>query len=148
VRRYADPEKQSLADLRALFARVDKEHAGFVCPNRALCCSFAQTGREPYLWHLEWRLLQRRIAERGGRVPPEREDGGCRFLDATGHRCTVYEDRPFGCRTFGCELATGMTRPLREKVRELCKELTGLAETFDPEDGGPRPISRWVGEAK
>jgi Fe-S-cluster containining protein len=148
VRRFADPERQALADLSALYARVDREHSGFACPNRALCCQLAETGREPYLWHVEWRLLERRIAERGGRVPAARADGGCRFLDASGHRCTVYEGRPFGCRTFGCELATGMTRPLREKVRDLCRELTGLAETFDSEDGGPRPISRWVGEAK
>jgi uncharacterized protein len=144
VRRFADPEKQSLADLGALYARVDAAHAGFSCPNRAACCQLAQTGREPYLWHLEWKLLERRIAERGGRVPPPREDGGCRFLDESGRRCTVYQERPFGCRTFGCELATGMNRPLREKVREHCRELTGLAERFDPEDGGPRPLSRWL----
>jgi uncharacterized protein len=146
VRRFADPERQSLADLSALYSRVDAAHAGFSCPNRAACCQLAQTGREPYLWHVEWRLLERRIAERGGRTPPAREDGGCRFLDESGKRCTVYQERPFGCRTFGCELATGMTRPLRERVRELTRELTALAEGYDPDDGGPRPLTRWIEE--
>ncbi len=140
MRRFADPERQALADLSALYARIDAAHQGFSCPNRAACCQLAQTGRQPYLWHVEWRLLERRIAERGGRTPPPREDGGCRFLDESGRRCTVYEDRPFGCRTFGCELATGMTRVLRERVREQTRELTDLAERYDPEDGGPTPL--------
>ncbi len=147
MRRFADPTRQALADLAALFARVDRAHGGFSCPNRARCCQFAQTGREPYLWHVEWQALARRVAELGGRLPPPRPDGGCRFLDGEGRRCTVYDVRPFGCRTYGCELAEGLTRSLREQVRGFTRELTALAERFDPEDGGPRPLSRWVSEA-
>jgi hypothetical protein len=142
MRRFKDRERQAIADLRALYERVDRAHQGFSCPQSGDCCQLRTTGREPYLWRIEWLLLARRIGEQGGRPPKEREDGGCRFLDATGRRCTVYADRPFGCRTYGCERALGMTRGLREDVRHFTRELTGLAEQFDPQDGGPRALTR------
>ena len=154
MRRYGNPERQALADLEALFAKVDVEHSGFACPSRGCCCQFKETGREPYLWPLEWRLLERRVAARGGKVPAPHEDGGCRFLDESGKRCGVYADRPFGCRTYGCELATGMNRALRDRVHALSRELATLAERFDDREDlaegssrGPRPLSRWLAEA-
>jgi Fe-S-cluster containining protein len=143
MRRYGDPRRQALADLQALFERVDAAQPGFTCPRRGRCCRFRETGREPYLWKLEWELLGQAIAERGGRMPAERADGGCRLLAADGKGCSVYEKRPFGCRTFGCELASGTGRQERERLRELTRELTGLAERFDPLDDGPRPLSRF-----
>jgi len=146
VRRFREPERQATADLAAFYQRVDRAHEGFSCPQSGDCCQLRTTGREPYLWRIEWLLLSRRIAERGGRLPPAREDGGCRFLDPAGRRCTVYADRPFGCRTFGCERASGMTRGLREEVRHFTRELSGLSEQFDPEDGGPRALTRWFDE--
>ncbi len=147
MRRFTDPAHQAVADLTAFYARLDRAHAGFSCPARAACCQLSRTGREPYLWAIEWLLLSRRIGERGGRIPEARRDGGCRFLDSAGRRCTVYDVRPFGCRTFGCELAIGQTRALRETVRGFTRELTALAEAFEPADEGPRPLSRFFGEA-
>jgi uncharacterized protein len=143
MRRYGDPRQQSLADLEALYVRVDAAQPNFTCPRRGRCCQLRETGREPYLWKLEWALLEKAIAERGGRMPEARADGGCRLLAADGHSCSVYEKRPFGCRTFGCELASGSGRKERERLRELTRELTGLAEAFDPIDDGPRPLTRF-----
>ena len=143
MRRYGDKTNQSLADLQAFYTRVDAAQPNFTCPRRSLCCQLKTTGREPYLWELEWAALARAIAQRGGKVPPQREDGACRFLGADGTSCGAYDARPFGCRTFGCELSSGHGRPERERVRGLTRELTGLAEAFDPEDGGPRPMSRF-----
>ncbi len=141
MRAFADPTRKALADLVAFYGRVDEAQSGFSCPGRARCSRFAETGREPYLWRIEWLLVARRVAERGGRLPAERPDAGCRFLDAAG-RCTVYEERPFGCRTYGCELAQNGGRGQRERLRSLNRELGDLALGFDPEDDGPRPISR------
>jgi Fe-S-cluster containining protein len=147
-------DRQALANLEALFAKVDAEHSNFSCPSRGRCCQFKETDLEPYLWPLEWRLLERRIAAHGGKVPAPREDGGCRLLDGSGKRCGVYTDRPFGCRTYGCELASGMNRALRDRVHALSRELSTLAERFDESTDrgdsaqGPRPLSRWLAEAK
>jgi hypothetical protein len=146
LRRFREPERQAIEDLGAFYRRVDQAHQGFSCPQSGDCCQLRTTGREPYLWRIEWLLLARRIAERGGRMPEVRADGGCRFLDPAGRRCTVYADRPFGCRTYGCGRAEGLTRGLREEVRLFTRELSGLAEQFDPEDGGPRALTRWFEE--
>lgn len=143
MRRFGDKTKQALADLLAFYGRVEAAQPNFACPRRSRCCQLRTTGREPYLWELEWAAVARAVAERGGRLPKVREDGGCRFLAEDGHGCTLYAARPFGCRTYGCELASGSGRAEHEKLRVLTKELTGLAETFDPEDGGPRPLSRF-----
>ncbi|MHB1844630.1 MAG: YkgJ family cysteine cluster protein [Deltaproteobacteria bacterium] len=148
MRRFADPKRQALAELSAFYDRVDAAQSSFSCPNRARCCQFATTGREPYLWRLEWLLLEQRVAARGGRFPKVREDGGCRFLDGEGRQCGVYQDRPFGCRTYGCELADNGGRGQRERLRGLNRELGELAQQFDPEDDGPRPISRFFSRAE
>ena len=147
MRRFKDVRRQAMADLAAYYQRVDKAQPNFSCPRRGRCCQLRETGREPYLWELEWLPLAQVIAERGGRPPAAREDGGCRFLAEDGRSCSVYAQRPFGCRTFGCELSSGHGRPERERLRILTRELTGMAQAFDPEDGGPRPLSRFFERA-
>ena len=148
MRRFKDKRKQALADLEAYYLRVDQAQPNFSCPRRGRCCQLRTTGREPDLWELEWAALAQVVAERGGRVPPAREDGGCRFLAEDGASCGVYASRPFGCRTFGCELSSGHGRVERERLRVLTRELTELALDYDPEDGGPRPLSRFVEGAR
>jgi uncharacterized protein len=143
MRRFGDKTKQALADLGAYYARVDQAQPNFSCPRSGRCCQLRTTGREPYLWELEWLALDRAIAARGGRMPPAREDGGCRLLAEDGASCSVYASRPFGCRTFGCELSSGHGRQERERLRILTRELTAMAEAHDPEDEGPRPLSRF-----
>jgi Fe-S-cluster containining protein len=144
MRRFKDKRAQALADLQAYYARVDQAQPNFSCPRRGRCCQLRTTGREPYLWQLEWEALAKVVAERGGKLPVAREDGGCRFLAEDGTSCSVYASRPFGCRTFGCELSSGHGRAERERLRLLTRELTELALAFDPEDGGPRPLSRFL----
>src|SRR5205823_5208735 len=80
---------------RAIYRLADAAFARWSCPSSGECCQLAKTGRQPWLWPSEWKL----IAARKG---PPRADGGCPFLDAAGARCTVYADRPLGCRTFFC----------------------------------------------
>ena len=138
-----------LAALRAIYEEADRELDGWSCPASTDCCRFARTGREPHLWPNEWALLQRALAERGvaqGRrtsLPLARDERTCPLLDESG-RCTVYEARPFGCRTYFCERAEGPSAKLpRAELAELGRRIATLAERHEP-GVGPRPLSRLV----
>ena len=88
------------------------------------------TGRPPWLWPSEWALLMKRV---GQVVPPARADGGCAFLDPGGTRCTVYEDRPFGCRTFFCHRIRGPAAVPSESTEALLERLKALNLALDDE---------------
>ncbi len=74
-------------------------------------------------------------------MPPARADGGCRFLDETGLRCTVYEARPFGCRTYFCERGRGPELK-GLSTHELLDELARINIAVDSASA-PRPIEAW-----
>lgn len=98
-----------------LYREADTLHPGRTCPASTECCRFGITGREPYVTSIEVRAIERAVAARGGPLSPRRSalpmtrDGArervCGLLDAHG-KCSVYESRPFGCRTYFCERAT------------------------------------------
>jgi Fe-S-cluster containining protein len=115
--------RAAITETRAVLRKADAAWAKHSCPSSAECCQLKTTGRPPWLWPSEWQLLMQRTK---GTVPPERADGGCAFLDADGKRCTVYEDRPFGCRTFFChrirgpaQVPSGPTEALLERLKAL-----------------------------
>lgn len=143
----ARPRQALLGQLRKLYLRVDATYAGFRCPASAECCQLAARKREPWLWPLEWTLLVDSLSAEHRTLPAERDDGACRFLDASGKRCTVYEHRPFGCRTFFCERATGLARQPAEQTDRLLRELESLSRELAP-DEEPRPLTQWRGQAK
>jgi uncharacterized protein len=138
-----------LAALRAIYAETDAALAGWSCSASTDCCRFAVTGREPYLWPNEWALVERALGARGGLkrrrgLPIVDEERTCPLLDGSG-RCTVYDSRPFGCRTYFCDRAEGPERrPPRDRLAELGRRVMALAERADPRAGGPRPLSRWL----
>src|SRR5262249_6942488 len=109
--RKALAERSAARALETLYRRADAAWSGFRCPASAECCQLSKRGREPWLWGVEWDTLRRAAPA----LPPVRPDGGCRFLDAEGRRCTVYASRPLGCRTYFCHRATG---PGREPVEQ------------------------------
>jgi len=144
-----------LAELRALYAEVDALAEGWSCEASTDCCRFGVTGREPYPTAIERAELERAVRARGGLgkrrglpvVGPNGEDERrCALLSDEG-RCLVYASRPFGCRTFFCDRATG---PAGERARELprreiariARAILDLSERFAPADPGPRPLSR------
>jgi Fe-S-cluster containining protein len=138
-----------LARLRALYEEADRLLDGWTCDRTAECCHFGRTGREPYLWSNEWALAERAIAARGGggggrrglRVVPD-EDRTCQLLGRDG-RCTIYEARPFGCRTFFCERGVGPGSKLpRAELMEIGRKIADLARREDPLVDGPRPLRR------
>jgi len=140
-----------LGELAALYREVDAEYAGSTCPASTECCRFGVTGREPYVTSLEVLAIERAVARRGGPLPPKRralplfhgadEERVCPLLDAGG-RCSVYEDRPFGCRTFFCERAVIAGAPTRDRERALGRRLRDLAARHQAGGDQPRPLSR------
>lgn len=133
-----------LARLRAIYREADALLDGWSCDLSGDCCHFERTGREPYLWPNEWALLEKAVASRGMRkgALPVLGERRCPLLGPD-LRCTVYEDRPFGCRTFFCDRGFGPEkRPPRKELAELGREIATLAQRADASCDGPRPLSR------
>ncbi|MGA9524560.1 MAG: YkgJ family cysteine cluster protein [Myxococcaceae bacterium] len=137
--------RASILEVRAIYRHADALYAPYSCPASGECCQLSTTKRQPWLWRPEWEALLARLAREKRPVPPGRSDGGCPFLDAAGKRCTVYADRPLGCRTFFCGRRSGPARePLEEMVR-LSQRLEAVSRELDPELTSPRPIFEWLG---
>lgn len=145
------PSPRQLADAQRETVRVLEKasalYAPFSCGATAECCQLTTTKREPWLWPTEWNVLLERLQQEGRALPPPREDGGCPFLDAAGLRCTVYADRPFGCRTFFCHRRMGPVREPAEKVHALLDTLAAINIGLAAE-AKPRPILECCQEAR
>ena len=122
--------RAALNETRAVLRKADAAWSKHGCPASAECCQLKKTGRPPWLWPSEWALLLERVR---GVLPPARADGGCSFLDADGKRCTVYPDRPFGCRTFFCHRITGPAAVPSESTEALLDRLRALNLALDDE---------------
>jgi Fe-S-cluster containining protein len=147
-RTRAQRERAALGALAVVYREADAAWAPFSCPASGECCQLATTRRQPWLWRAEWVRVTERLKRDGRPLPPPREDGGCPLLDAGGKRCTVYEDRPLGCRTFFCGRIRGPSRQPAEVMEALQRKLERLSAALDAEDTGPRELLDWVGEAR
>lgn len=83
----------------------------------------------PYIWPVEGRRVLAGVARRGGRLPLQGAPGDCPLILADGG-CSVYADRPFGCRTFFCDNATLPQGNRRPEVDVLAKRLRALSESL------------------
>ena len=137
--RGAHRQRTALRALSSLYAQADAAWSAFRCPGSAECCQLSKQGREPWLWGVEWDALRRAVPD----LPPPRADGGCRFLDSEGRRCTVYAARPLGCRTYFCHRASGPAHEPTGAMNRLQRRLETIARDLRPEEEGPRPITRW-----
>lgn len=146
--RGRNAERAALQETRAVYRLADQAYAAHSCPASGDCCQLTQTRREPWLWPSEWRILEQRVGRDRGTLPPPRADGGCPLLDSSGRRCTVYEDRPFGCRTFFCERRRGPSRQPAETVDALLRRLEAINQRLErdldepeqAEKASPRPL--------
>ncbi|MGC4113419.1 MAG: YkgJ family cysteine cluster protein [Myxococcales bacterium] len=136
-------ERRALTGLEAVFREVDALLASTSCAKSGECCRLAVTRREPYLLPVERLRLERALKKQGRAWPAAREDGACALLDETGLRCSVYADRPFGCRTFFCALLTGKQVPSAE-LHRLSAKLTRASDSLEPE-ARPIPITALFG---
>jgi Fe-S-cluster containining protein len=124
-------ERDALRELDRIYRAADALYARASCPASGDCCQLAVTRREPYLFAIELRRLELALDKAGREMPAPRPDGGCPLLDATGRRCSVYPDRPFGCRTFFCDRGRG-PMPKNSDVHALSARLTELADSLEP----------------
>lgn len=136
------------AALLELYAAADRLLAGWGCDASTDCCHFGRTGREPELWPNEWALIARALAARPLPKPrglPIAQERRCPLL-ATNGRCAVYAERPFGCRTYYCDRATGPSRrPPRRELAEVGRRIAMLAEKDSTRSGGgPRALTAWL----
>jgi Fe-S-cluster containining protein len=132
--------------LRKLYDETDALLAHLSCDSSSACCRFGVTGREPYPTAVE--LAELDLAMRS--APPARarrltlaSERRCPLLGDDG-RCRVYASRPFGCRTFYCERATGGKVP-RPEIQRISREIADLSARFQPADPGPRALTKALG---
>lgn len=135
--------RRARGETRHVLERGSRTWAAFSCPGTAECCQLQVTKRLPWLWPSEWAVLEARLRRDGRPLPLARADGGCPLLDATGKRCTVYEDRPLGCRTFFCHRVQGPARVPAEETHALDGRLAALNLAVDPQ-AAPRSILEWL----
>jgi uncharacterized protein len=116
--------------------------AAYSCPGTAECCQLKVTQRLPYLWPSEWQVLLEDLRRQKRAIPEARSDGACPFLDAGGLRCTVYEARPFGCRTYFCHRIQGPAQVPADKTNALLERLHKLNIAHDSQ-ANPKSILEW-----
>ena len=142
---------EPLDELRRIYERADQLYAGWSCPGTTECCRFGITGRQPYVTAIELSLVRHSLARRGGALAPRRRalpitrdsavERVCPLLDRSG-RCSVYAERPLGCRTYYCGRAQRGVGPERDDLRELVRELQDLAERYELGGELARPLTR------
>lgn len=132
------------AELRRIYALAEAALPERFCRRSTRCCRFAETGREPHVTAAEIDHALAAYAASGRRTPAPRSDGVCPFLAADGSSCSIYEARPFGCRTHFCDDAGGAV-----PRRSLAASLAALAALDEALGGdGPRPLSLALDRAR
>ena len=134
--------RRAMTETRAILEKASATWSRHGCPGTSECCQLAVTRRPPWLWPSEWKVLEARLEKDRRPLPPVRADGGCPFLDAAGTRCTVYESRPFGCRTFFCHRITGPTKLPADETNALLDRLRAVNVATD-DDAVPHSILEW-----
>lgn len=129
--RHFHPDHQfALAEVREVYKELENRPVDRNCTLRTECCNFKLTGSTPYLTRGEAMIAARAVRAAGRKELPKKADGTCPLLHQHTGRCTIYKDRPFGCRTHFCEAAGGPYT--RREVLDLIRRL----EAVDAQLGG------------
>ena len=157
-------ETALLQELHTVYRDVDAQLSSDTCPASTECCRFGITGREPYVTSIEVALVERAVARRGGarslgrapapleaRAPADRKDKRrlamvddeepCPLLDAKG-RCSIYDARPFGCRTYFCERATRSSDLGQRDINEFVRRIRDIAARHEFGGDQGKPLRR------
>ena len=123
------------AELEGRLAKVERG-----CQMSTRCCRFQLTGEVPVLTLGEALVAARGVRASGRRELKPHPEGACPLLGKEG-RCTIYEHRPFGCRTHFCRAAGGVVP--RKVVADLIQRLEALDEKLggDGSRGLPEAIA-------
>lgn len=121
-----------LNELRSIYAELESRALPRACQMTTGCCQFKRTGRMPSVTLTEALLAAQGVRASGRKKLALREDGACPCL-GKGGRCTIYDHRPFGCRTHFCEAAGGVYP--RKHVADLIRRMEVLDEKQGFRDG-------------
>jgi Fe-S-cluster containining protein len=156
-RRRPDPaERALLAELKAVYERVEQAYADYACEGTTECCRFAVTGREPYVTSIEVLAVERAVAARGGPLKEKRralpiahdtrdDERVCPMLNEQA-RCAIYADRPLGCRSFWCHRAQSERRVDQGELNGFVREVQDIAARHQHAGDKGRPLTRALGE--
>ena len=125
-------------EIEKIYAEAEASLPARNCTRTTRCCRFLETGREPYVTRAETDYMFAVLRSTGRRLPPPRSDGACPFLDRDEKTCSIYEGRPFGCRTHFCREAGGSVTA--QELKPSLDKLAALDEKLAGE--GPRPLTR------
>jgi uncharacterized protein len=126
----------AIAEVRAVYADLERRPVERDCQRRTGCCHFKLTGEVPSLTHAEALLMLKAWRASGRKSVPEPTDGACPMFDAKTAGCRIYDARPFGCRTHFCQAAGGPYA--RREVLDLIRRLETASEKLGVRD--PRPL--------
>ncbi len=124
------PNERALAEVRAVYADLERRPVERNCTRLQECCHFKLTGRTPYLTKGEALLAAKAFRATGRKSLPANSAGVCPMLDRATGNCLIYSARPFGCRTHFCPAAGGPYA--RRDVLDLIRRL----EAVDAQLGG------------
>ena len=129
--------RAALAEVRAVYAELDKRPVERACTRLTACCQFKLTGLMPSVTRGEALLAAHALRATGRKAPPHVENGSCPMLESGTGKCLIYADRPFGCRTHFCRMAGGPYA--RRDVLDLIRRLEAVDASLGEYDG-PKPF--------
>jgi uncharacterized protein len=129
-------------EIATVYSEIENRPLERACTLKTGCCQFRLTGKTPMLTKGEALYAAIGVRASGRKKLPERGDGACPLLAASG-KCIIYAHRPFGCRTHFCAAAGGPYP--RKHVADLIRRLEVLDEQLGGD--GPRPIQGAVADA-
>jgi len=155
-----------LAELDGLYAEFYSRGACWTCYCSTACCHFGRPGREPYVTTIELAAIERARARSGRKLggsapavskatapkrsgdrrslPIAKDERRCPLLDDAG-RCSIYDARPFGCRTFFCDRALAGDKVTQRDINAYVSRIRDLAAGFGSGDASGRPLTRAMG---
>ncbi len=132
-----EARRVAMAEVRAVYADLEKRPVARDCTRLTECCKFRLTGLVPSMTHGEALVAMQALRTTGRKSLPEAVNGNCPMLDAASGKCLIYSDRPFGCRTHFCRMAGGPYS--RREVLDLIRRLEDVDASLGEHDG-PKPL--------
>lgn len=140
TKRTLDPVLE--AELKDIYAEIERRPLQRECMLRTGCCHFRLTGVTPLVTMAEALFAAKGVRASGRVKLKPHPDGTCPLLGVDG-KCTIYQHRPFGCRTHFCQPAGGPYP--RKQVADLIQRLEALDEKLQHHEGS-RPFVAALGD--
>lgn len=126
-----------MAEVRQVYKALAERPVERACTLVTECCRFKLTGLTPYLTKGEALVAAKGVRAAGRKELTLRADGACPMLHAQTGKCTIYNDRPFGCRTHFCDAAGGPYA--RGEVVDLIRRLEKVDALLGGDGGRALP---------